>query len=177
MSLIWFVYEVAWIFKWKRQHSGIIVMSKPICVLIADHFQLVRAGLRLLLAQQPNIEVVGEATCAPDVILLDLDLPRKKGAAVVVALKQRNPAAHIPVLTGLADDDLMRKAIQASAEGYLLKTVTIPELIWAIHAVYHGEMSLHPHLARQLFHPPSGLSPLAFTLRTGIPLSSAERMG
>jgi DNA-binding NarL/FixJ family response regulator len=153
-------------------------MSKPIRVLIANNFRLVRAGLHLVLERQPTIEVVGEAAvdeeaiaqvaaCAPDVVLLDLDLPRKGGIALIAALKHHHPAVRVLILTSCADDDLALTAIRAGAAGYLLKTVAVPDLIQAIHMVDHGEMPLDAGIARQLLHtltrpdpPPARREPL-----------------
>jgi two-component system, NarL family, response regulator LiaR len=129
---------------------------------------LVRAGIRSLLEQEPDIKIVGEAATgeeaiarapalAPDVILLDLMMPHKTGLDAIVELKQQNPAVRILVLTGFADDEMGLEAVKAGAVGYLLKTAGVDELIRAIRIVYAGELPLHPRIARklirQLSHP------------------------
>jgi NarL family two-component system response regulator LiaR len=143
-------------------------MSKPIRLLIAEDDHLVRAGLRNLLANDTDLEVVGEAadglevieralSARPDVILLDLVMPNQSGVEAITAIKQVNPSASILVLTGFADDDMVFAAIQAGAAGYLLKTTAIPDLIRAIHTIAAGETPLEPSIAnkliRRLTHP------------------------
>jgi NarL family two-component system response regulator LiaR len=129
-------------------------MPQPIRILIADDDRLVRAAIRSLLEQDPTLEVVGEAadgeevvvrahTLTPDVVLLDLVMPRKSGLAAIAELKQQNPAARILVLTGFADEEMGLEAVKAGATGYLLKTAAVPDLIRAIHMVYQGDMPLH----------------------------------
>jgi NarL family two-component system response regulator LiaR len=136
-------------------------MPKPIRVLIADDHALVRRGLYALMSTKPDIEVVGEATDAdqavreartlqPDVILLDLVMPRKDGIGAIREIKQENPAARILVLTGFAEDERVFAAIKAGALGYLLKESSPTELIQAIGAVNRGELYLSPTITLQL---------------------------
>jgi NarL family two-component system response regulator LiaR len=143
-------------------------MSKPIRLLLAEDDHLVRAGLRNLLEADPDLEVVGEAangeeaiararSLVPDVILLDLVMPRQSGFEAIIEIRQQNPSARILVLTGFDDDEMVLEAIRAGAAGYLLKTAAFPDLIRAIHTVYAGETPLHPSIAsklvRELIHP------------------------
>ncbi|MBM3136520.1 MAG: response regulator transcription factor, partial [Chloroflexi bacterium] len=136
-------------------------MPKPIRVLIADDHALVRKGLYALISTKPDIEVVGEAadgdqavrearTLQPDVILLDLAMPRKDGIGAIREIKQENPEARILVLTGFAEDERVFAAIKAGALGYLLKESSPTELIQAIGAVSRGEPSLSPTIALKL---------------------------
>jgi NarL family two-component system response regulator LiaR len=136
-------------------------MPKPIRVLIADDHALVRKGLCALMSTKPEIEVVGEAadgdqairearTLQPDVILLDLAMPRKDGIGAIREIKQENPAARILVLTSFAEDERVFAAIKAGALGYLLKDSSPTELIQAIGAVHRGESSLSPTIALKL---------------------------
>jgi len=155
-------------------------MPKPIRVLIADDQALVRRGLHALISTKSDIEVVGEATdgdqavreartLQPDVILLDLVMPRKDGIGAIRELKQENPAARILVLTGFAEDERVFAAIKAGALGYLLKESSPAELIEAIGAVYRGEPYLSPTITLKLvraFRPSSDL-PLAEEPLTG----------
>lgn len=146
---------------------------KHIRILIADDHAVVREGLRLLINSEPGLEVVGEAadgfeavqgarSLQPDVILLDLLMPRKNGIEAIAEIKQENPQARILVLTSFAEDDKVFPAIKAGALGYLLKDSSPQELLQAIRDTYHGESSLHPTIARRLIHElsrPSELPP------------------
>ncbi len=136
-------------------------MDKPIRVLLADDHNVVRGGIRALIESEEGIEVIDEAadgveavlkarSLNPDVILLDLQMPRKTGIEAIEEIKQENPTAKILVLTSYSDDDKVFAAIKAGALGYLLKESSTQELIQAIRDVYHGESSLHPIIARKL---------------------------
>lgn len=136
-------------------------MGRPIRILIADDHTLVRAGLRALLDSEPGMEVVGEAAdgvevvdkanaLAPDVILLDLVMPRQDGIEAITKICRADPNARILVLTSYTDDDKVFPAIKAGALGYLLKDSEPHELLQAIHSVYAGEPSLSPTIARKL---------------------------
>jgi DNA-binding NarL/FixJ family response regulator len=150
-------------------------MSGPIRVMIADDHEIVREGLRTLLAEEAGIEVVGEAATGaeavalaerlrPDVVLMDLMMPEMDGIQATRRIRERGVAGHILVLTNYADDRHVREAIQAGAIGYLLKDVLKPELLRAIHATSLGKPTLHPmiqgHLMRQVVAPPSPLDEL-----------------
>jgi NarL family two-component system response regulator LiaR len=136
---------------------------KPIRVLIADDHPVVRRGLRTLFTSEPGIEPVGEAadgveavamarSLQPDVILLDMVMPRKNGLEAINEIKQDNPEARILVLTSFAEDEKVFPAIKAGALGYLLKDSSPEELLDAIRNVYHGQSSLHPTIARKLIN-------------------------
>jgi NarL family two-component system response regulator LiaR len=135
--------------------------SPDIRVLIAEDHAIVRGGLRALLATEPGMRVVGEAADGveavakalaldPDVILMDLMMPRKSGIEAIEDIKQARPGARVLVLTSFAEDEKVFPAIRAGAQGYLLKDSTPQELLDAIHAVYRGEASLHPTIAHKL---------------------------
>jgi len=135
--------------------------DQGIRVLIADDHHVVRGGLRALLETEEDIIVVGEASDGveavlktrslnPDVVLLDLVMPRKNGIEAIQDIKHENPEARILVLTSFSDDDKVFAAIKAGALGYLLKDSSTQELIQAIRDVYNGESSLHPAIARKL---------------------------
>jgi NarL family two-component system response regulator LiaR len=136
-------------------------VSETIRVLIADDHTVVRGGLIALLEDVDGIEVVGEAAdgqeailktraMKPDVILMDLAMPRKTGIEAIEEIKHENPNARIVVLTSYSDDDKVFAAIKAGALGYLLKETSTADLLQAIRDVYHGESSLHPAIARKL---------------------------
>ncbi len=147
--------------------------SEIIRVLVVDDHAVVRRGLCFLMDVKPGIEVIGEAadgveavaqarTLQPDVILLDLVMPRKSGIEAIQEIKRENPAARILVLTSFTDDDKVFPAIKAGAQGYLLKDSSPEALIQAIHEVHRGESSLHPTIARKLIqeiNQPSNLEP------------------
>ena len=135
--------------------------KKSIQVLIADDHAVVRKGLITLINTEPDMEVAGEAedgvevvllarSLRPDVILVDLMMPRQSGLEAIQQIKQENPAARIMVLTSFADDDKVFPAIKAGALGYLLKDSKPEQLLQAIRDVYRGESSLHPAIARKL---------------------------
>lgn len=145
-------------------------MGQNIRILIADDHAIVREGLRALLATEPNLELVDEAADGmeavtkarahrPDVILLDMMMPRKDGLEAIKDIIQENPEARILVLTSFAEDEKVFPAIKAGALGYLLKDSSPQELLLAIQNVYRGEASLHPTIARKLMRelnqPPS----------------------
>ena len=136
-------------------------MSQNIRILITDDHAVVREGLRLLINTEPGMVVVGQAadgveavemarSLQPDVILLDLMMPRKDGIAAIGEIKEENPKARILVLTSFAEDDKVFPAIKAGAQGYLLKDSSPQELLQAIRETYAGESSLHPAIARKL---------------------------
>jgi NarL family two-component system response regulator LiaR len=137
--------------------------EKRIRVLIADDHAVVRRGLQALIDSEPGMEVVGEAedglealfkvrTLKPDVILIDLVMPRKGGLEAIVEIKNEYPDARILVLTSFAEDDKVFPAIKSGALGYLLKDSSPHDLLQAIRDVYGGESSLHPTIARKLIH-------------------------
>lgn len=142
-------------------------MDKAIRVLIADDHAIVRRGLRTLISSQPDMEIVGEAnngveavqkarTVQPDVILMDMVMPRQAGAAAIREIKKENPAARILVLTSFAEDDKIFPAIKSGALGYLLKDAETDQLLQAIRDVNDGKFSLDPSVAlrviRELNH-------------------------
>jgi len=148
-------------------------MNERIRVLIADDHHVVRGGIRALLETEDDIDVIDEAadgietvlktrSLHPDVILMDLMMPRKTGIEAIEEIKQEDPDARILVLTSYSDDEKVFAAIKAGALGYLLKETSTKELLQAIHDVYRGESSLHPAIARKLIRElnrPSNLPP------------------
>ena len=134
---------------------------KKIRILIADDHPLIRDGLRTLLSTEPDLDLVGEAvdgaeavekanSLLPDLILMDLIMPQKDGSQAINEIKQRHPDIPILVLTSFSEEDKVFPAIRAGALGYLLKDASPDELLKAIHDVYRGIPSLHPHIALQL---------------------------
>jgi len=136
-------------------------MADRIRVLVVDDHVVVRRGIKALLATVDSVEVVGEAqdgvealskagSLQPDVILLDLLMPRMDGIEVTERVMARNPEARILVLTSFAADDKVFPAIKAGALGYLLKDTGPEDLVRAIHQVHEGESSLSPAIARKV---------------------------
>lgn len=144
-------------------------MSEKIRILIADDHAIVREGLRALLATESDLELVGEASdgvqavskahaLKPDVILLDMMMPRKDGLEALIEIKQANPDARVIVLTSFSDDEKVFSAIRNGALGYLLKDSSPQDLLHAIHTVANGEGFLSPSIAskvmREINQPP-----------------------
>jgi DNA-binding NarL/FixJ family response regulator len=130
-------------------------------VLVVDDHAVVREGLRGFLDLQDGIEVVGEAadgdealeqavSLSPDVVLMDLVMPRLDGVAAMRRLRERLPRARVIVLTSFVDDDRLLPAVRAGAAGYLLKNAEPQELARAVRAAHAGEALLDPVVAARL---------------------------
>ena len=130
-------------------------------ILIADDHGVLRAGLRALLSAESDLEVAGEAADGretlrlvseldPDVVLLDVNMPGPDGIEVTRRLKALKPEVRVLILTVHEDEGLLREAIRAGASGYILKRAVESELIYAIHAVWRGDLYVHPAMTRAL---------------------------
>ena len=122
-----------------------------ITVLIADDHDLFREGLRMLLAQDRGIMVVGEATdglkalsltksLQPDILLLDVRMPELDGLEALPRIRATCPMTKVLVLSGFPEDEFIARALELGAKGYLLKTLTHKDLLKAIHATHAGEL-------------------------------------
>ncbi len=136
-------------------------MSDKIRVFLADDHAVVRKGLETLIGAQPDMAVVGIAADGeeavqkalqlnPDVILLDIQMPRKSGLEAIAEIKAANPAARILVLTSYSEDATIFGAIKSGALGYLLKDSSPSDLIHAIRSVHAGRASLDPEIAMKV---------------------------
>jgi NarL family two-component system response regulator LiaR len=136
-------------------------VADPIRVLVVDDHAVVREGLRVFLDLQDGIEVAGEAAdgeealaaaerLRPDVVLMDLVMPRLDGVSALRALRERLPGARVIVLTSFLDDDKLLPALRAGAAGYLLKNAPPQELARAVRLAHAGEALLDPVVAARL---------------------------
>lgn len=132
-------------------------------IMIVDDHAVVRKGIRALLATEEDLEVIGEAIDGeqaiaqfeelnPDLLLLDLIMPKVNGIEVIKRIKGDHPESKILVLTSFAADDQVFPAIKAGALGYLLKDTEPEDLIRSIREVYRGESSLSPTIARKVLN-------------------------
>jgi NarL family two-component system response regulator LiaR len=155
-------------------------MADAISVLVVDDHAVVREGLRTFLELQDGIAVVGEAgdgeeavrqaeALQPDVVLMDLVMPRLDGVGAMRELRRRLPATRVIVLTSFAEDERLLPAIQSGAAGYLLKNVAPAELARAVRAAHAGEALLDPVIAARLVdaiaQPPGEPAPERLTTR------------
>jgi two-component system, NarL family, response regulator LiaR len=136
-------------------------VADAISVLVVDDHAVVREGLRTFLELQDGIAVVGEAAdgeeavrqaeaLRPDVVVMDLVMPRLDGVGAMRELRRRLPATRVIVLTSFTEDERLLPAIQAGAAGYLLKNVAPAELARAVRAAHAGEALLDPVIAARL---------------------------
>lgn len=135
--------------------------ARPTTILLVDDQQLLREGLRTLLELHDDLRVVGGAAdgaeaerlvglLRPDVVLMDLRMPRVDGVAATRAISARWPEVRILVLTTFDDDDLVFRSIDAGAAGYLLKDVGSDALAEAVRAAARGDSPLQPSVARKV---------------------------
>lgn len=136
-------------------------IEKKIRIVIVDDHALVRLGLTTLINDQPNMQVVGEAGTAaealqvverfqPDVVLMDIRMPGESGIEATRAILSSFPRTRVVILTSFADDELVLRAIQAGAAGYVLKQADNQDLLRAITAAAHGEALLDPATTARL---------------------------
>lgn len=130
-------------------------------VLLADDHVLTRQGLRALLAREPDIEVVAEASSGPeavelavrhqpDVVLMDVVMEGGDGIEATRAIRQRCPKTQVLILTVYADHDLFHRAVAAGAVGYVLKDISPQNLVNAVRAVQAGKTMVNPGILRKL---------------------------
>lgn len=150
-------------------------MNDTIRILLVDDHAVVREGLRGLLEQQADMEIVGEAEngsvaaerlleVAPDVVMLDMKMPGATAVENIAEIKRLRPATQVLVFTSYAEDTQVRDALAAGATGYLLKDALREDLVRAVREVAAGRAWLHPQAQRQMLdwmrRPPSPLDAL-----------------
>jgi two-component system response regulator NreC len=130
-------------------------------VLIADDHAIVREGVRMILAKEKDIDVVGEAeeggqalqlveTLRPDVVIMDISMPGMGGIEATQKLKERHPKVAVLVLTMHEDESYVFQLLRAGASGYVLKRAAAQDLVQAVRAAAKGEAFLYPSVARKV---------------------------
>lgn len=156
----------------------------PIRVVVVDDQSLIREGLAIILDAQPDIEVIGQAgdgleavalaaRLSPDVVLMDIKMPRMDGIAATREINRQHPEMQILILTTYSEDELVFEGIRAGACGYLLKDITRDELAKAVRGAARGEAQIDPAVASQVL---AEFQRMADVLtRRGTPLSAGQR--
>jgi two-component system, NarL family, response regulator NreC len=161
-------------------------------IVLADDHAVLRAGLKLLLNAQDDLQVVGEAingvdalatvrACAPDLLLLDISMPQSDGLQVLSELRRTEPHVRVLVLTMHEEEDYLRRALAAGAAGYCPKSAADAELISAIRIVMRGNVYVHPSHTKMLLENmlgPAGqiaMAPAALSEREGEVLNLVAR--
>jgi NarL family two-component system response regulator LiaR len=158
--------------------------ERAVRVLLVDDHAVVRKGLRALMDREAGIEVVGEADdgeravqmaerLRPDVILMDLEMPRMDGTEATRRISASHPETRIVVLTSHAAEEDVFPALKAGALGYLLKHSAPEDVLRAIHQAQRGETVLHPSIARMVLHE-LNRPPAPRQAQTSDPLSERE---
>jgi NarL family two-component system response regulator YdfI len=159
--------------------------NPPIRILIADDHLIVREGLRLILETEPGFELVGEAVdgsdalrqaseLQPDVVLMDLRMPKMDGLTALESLRVEQPQVAIVILTTYNEDELVRRGLRAGARGYLLKDTDRQSLFDTIRAAARGETLLKPDILSRLLTP-TGSPTVTKTAQEGLELTERER--
>jgi len=139
----------------------VISAAARLRVLLVDDHAVVREGIRMVLDAQPQIEVVGEAdggeeavrlvpTLGPDVVVMDVGMPRLGGIEATRRIRRAHPAVQVVILTAHDNEEYLFETLRAGAVGYILKKAAAIELVAAIEAAARGEPYLYPSVARLL---------------------------
>ena len=143
------------------EHAAAPAVGAPLRLLVADDQPIIRRGLALMLDAEPDIEVVGQAADGqqalelahalhPDVVVMDLQMPRVGGVAATRLLSAQLPRVAVVVLTTFDDDELVFEAVRAGARAYLLKDAAEAEVLETVRAAHRGESRLSPAVARKV---------------------------
>jgi DNA-binding NarL/FixJ family response regulator len=135
--------------------------AEPIRTMIVDDHALFRRGLEMVLDEEPDIELVGQASdgteavekaaeSVPDVVLMDIRMPRSNGIEACRAMKEATPSAKIVILTISDEEEDLFEAIRAGASGYLLKDIPLDEVADTVRAVHGGQSLINPSMAGKL---------------------------
>lgn len=160
-------------------------MSAPARVLLVDDQTLVRQGIRSLLELSDAIEVVGEgadgdealhvlATTAVDVVLLDLRMPGRDGISTLHAMAERGLEVPVLVLTTFDDEELVLAALRAGAKGYMLKDVTLEQLVGGVRSLAAGGTLLQPSLTERLLRAVADRDVSLDGVASPVPLTARE---
>jgi DNA-binding NarL/FixJ family response regulator len=142
---------------------GAVAAPEPIRVLIVDDHALFRRGLEMVLDEEDDIELVGQASdgaeatakageSLPDVVLMDIRMPRSSGIEACRAMKEAAPSTKIVMLTISDEEEDLFEAIRAGASGYLLKDIPLDEVAEAVRAVHGGQSLISPSMAGKLLN-------------------------
>jgi two-component system response regulator NreC len=151
-------------------------------ILLADDHSIVRAGLRMLINTDPDLDLIGEATdgyqvlqlaadLLPDIVIMDVSMPGLGGIEAMQKLKEILPQTRVLILTLHEDESLLRKAISCGAYGFIIKRAAESELLHAIHVVAQGDIYIHPSMTRALIRE---LTPLPQKQSLDHPLTTRE---
>jgi DNA-binding NarL/FixJ family response regulator len=146
-------------------------MNKPIRILIVDDHTLVREGMRAVIDLEPDMHIVAEAAdgleavnlaqrLQPDVILMDVLMPRKDGVEATADILRQNSAARILIVTSMIDVEQIFPTIRAGALGYIAKNTSSAELLGAIRTLHQGGVHLPANLARRMLQGNAAHSPI-----------------
>lgn len=155
-------------------------------MIVDDHFYI-REGLKLILETSPAYEVVGEAedgaaalelleTVRPDVILMDLNMPRMGGLETMEAMKAGGCDIPVIILTTYNEDELMLRGLELGARGYLLKDTGREALFRTLESALRGETLLQPEIVSRVFQAKQKQEALPFAVKEPIPLTEKERL-
>ncbi|MGH2348246.1 MAG: response regulator [bacterium] len=140
---------------------GGAVRAKPVRILIAEDHAMVREGIRMILATQPDFEVIGEASGGaeavdivanlhPDIVVMDISMPGMNGVDATRAIRKTHPDVHVLILTMHEEESFVFQLLQLGASGYVLKRAAATDLVDAVRAASRGEAFLYPAVARSL---------------------------
>lgn len=146
-----------------QQSGGMLMTNMPIRIVLADDHAVVRKGIRDFLEEDGNIEVLAEAgdgnnvkdliaSLRPDIAVLDIRMPGATGIEVTRWVREQGLPVRVLILSAYDDDSFVVAALQAGANGYVLKNAEADQIVAAVRAVYNDQPALGPDIARKLMH-------------------------